>query len=506
MVASTIGRMPMQSVCPAKSLGAEQRQRISLAILGGASSVRQEAATHGVSRNFCYKQASKAQAALGQAFAPVKPDDRVLFNVPVTAAWIEQFVLAQSLIGHTSSRGVLELLDCLFNFRDLSQGSVHNLLMEAAAKGRAINDAQSLRGIHVGLFDEIYQADRPVLVGMDARSTYCFLLTPEDHCDETTWGTRLLELSEGRGLKLDYSIADGGTGFRAGQKAAWGGLPCHGDVFHVEACWSEVSGFLERRALAAMEACQNLERQSQSLQNDMRASATSKLRKVQRHLKAARLEIQRAVQLADDVALLARWMGKDVLALAGEDRATREILFDFIIKELKNRQDLCPDRLVRLGRGMVAQRGQLLDFVGWLDEQWKQIAQDQQVPAYLVSALCALQRLDPARCLYWQRHATLASKLGNKFGAVHAAVKAVLDDTPRCSSLVENLNGRLRHYFSLRRQVGPAYLHLLRFFLNHHPYQRSRRSERVGKSPAQLLGHDHPHWLEMLGYRRFSSN
>jgi hypothetical protein len=64
----------------------------------------------------------------------------------------------------------------------------------------------------------------------------------------------------------------------------------------------------------------------------------------------------------------------------------------------------------------------------------------------------------------------------------------------------------LRHYFSLRRQLGPSYLHLLRFFLNHHPYRRSRRPERVGKSPAQLLGHDHPHWLAMLGYQRFARN
>ena len=506
MGASTIGKMPMQSVCVAKSLGSGQRQQISLAVLAGDSSVGQLAVTHGVSRKFCYQQASKARAALGQAFAPAKADDQVLFYLPVTHAWIKQFVLAQSLIGHTSSRGVLQLLDSLFDYRGLSQGSVHNVLVEAAAKAQAINDAQDLSTIRVGLFDEIYQADRPVLVGMDAKSTYCFLMSCEAHCDETTWGTRLLELSQWRGLKLDYSIADGGTGFRAGQKAAWGELPCHGDVFHAEASWSEVIGFLERRALAAMEACQKLEHQVQKLQRDARVSVLPKLRKLQQHLKAARTESQRSTQLADDVALLGRWMGKDVLALAGEDRRTRGILFDFILEELKSRAAQCPDRLVRLGRGMEAQRRQLLDFVGWLDAQWEQIARDQQVPAYLVSALCALERLDPARCLYWQKHAALASRLGKKFGTVHAAVKAVLADTPRCSSLVENLNGRLRHYFSLRRQVGPPYLHLLRFFLNHHPYQRSRRRERVARSPAQLLGCDHPHWLEMLGYQRFSRN
>jgi hypothetical protein len=498
--------MPMQGSCPAKGLSPEQRQQISVAVLAGVPSVSQTAAGSGVSRNFCYQQASKAKAALAQAFAPVKADEKVLFQLPVTTAWIEQFVLAQSLIGHTSSRGVRELLDCLLDYRDLSQGSVHNLLMQAAAKAQAFNDAQDLSGINVGLFDEIYQGNKPVLVGMDARSTYCFLLSPEDHCDETAWGTHLLELSEQRGLDLDYSIADGGRGLRAGHKAAWGDLPCHGDVFHAQMSWSEASGFLERRALAAMEACEKLECKVKALERDMRASTVQKLRKLRQHLQAARLESRRSVQLADDVALLARWMGTDVLALAGENPATREMLFDFVVTELKSRQELCPHRLGPLACAMAAQRGQLLDFVGWLDDQWEQIACDQQVPAYLVWELCALQGLNPDKCAYWQKHATLASKLGYKFGDVQAAVKQVLADTPRCSSLVENLNGRLRHYFSLRRLIGPRYLNLLRFFLNHRPYERSRRPEREGKSPAQLLGGEHAHWLQMLGYQRFERN
>jgi hypothetical protein len=36
-----------------------------------------------------------------------------------------------------------------------------------------------------------------------------------------------------QGLTPDYTIADAGQGLRAGQKAAWGDTPCHGDVFHI---------------------------------------------------------------------------------------------------------------------------------------------------------------------------------------------------------------------------------------------------------------------------------
>jgi hypothetical protein len=67
--------------------------------------------------------------------------------------------------------------------------------------------------------------------------------------------------------------------------------------------------------------------------------------------------------------------------------------------------------------------------------------------------------------------------------------------------MVENLNSRLRNYFFLRRSLGPDYLCLLQFFLNHRRFLRSEHPERVGKSPAELLtGESHPHWLDMLGF------
>ena len=77
-------------------------------------------------------------------------------------------------------------------------------------------------------------------------------------------------------------------------------------------------------------------------------------------------------------------------------------------------------------------------------------------------------------------------------------------DTPRASSLVENLNSRLRNYFFLRRHIGNDYLELLRFFLNHRRFMRSERPERVGLSPLEIMtGEQQPHWLESLGFERF---
>ncbi|MGB3789147.1 MAG: hypothetical protein WA949_14135 [Phormidesmis sp.] len=56
----------------------------------------------------------------------------------------------------------------------LSIGTVHNRLEAVAEKASEINQSQDLSGIEVGLQDKIYQADKPVLVGVDAASSYCF--------------------------------------------------------------------------------------------------------------------------------------------------------------------------------------------------------------------------------------------------------------------------------------------------------------------------------------------
>ena len=101
---------------------------------------------------------------------------------------------------------------------------------------------------------------------------------------------------------------------------------------------------------------------------------------------------------------------------------------------------------------------------------------------------------------YWQGWGQLRAPLASKFHAVFDAVQRAMTQTPRSSSLVENVNSRLRTYFTLRRHLGAPYLDLLQFFLNHRRFLRSEHPERVDQSPTELLtGQAHAHWLELLG-------
>jgi hypothetical protein len=183
----------------------------------------------------------------------------------------------------------------------------------------------------------------------------------------------------------------------------------------------------------------------------------------------------------------------------------RRELFDFIVNELKSREHLDPARIrpvrVTLGR----QYDRLLGFAKALDTKLAGagIAQQFQVPDYLVRVICLLLRKSKASPASWQRRDYLNRQLASKFCVVLEAVVNAIDGTHRSSSLVENLNSRLRNYFFLRRNLGQGYLDLLRFFLNHRVFMRSEWPERVGKSPELMTGKPHPHWLELLGFELF---
>ena len=487
--------------CCASQLGPSQRRDLSLQALRRTEPVARLAAHHEVSRKFVYQQMEKATTAIDQAFTPPSSEfDQILFWRPVTQDWLEQLVLSLTLICHSSYRGVMELLETMFDYRQISLGSIHSLLMRAVEKARQFHGTEELSAIRVGAHDEIYQARQPVLVGMDVVSTYCYLLEAVDHCDETTWGVHLLEL-EDRGLQLDYTIADAGTALRAGQRAAWGELPCHGDVFHPEKLLRELCTFLARRASACTVARQKIQHKYEQIERSCKRQTLG------RRLAQARREEHKALTLAADVRVLTEWMEQDVPAVAGPPLAEREELYDFVVTELAQYQDDCPHRMGPLVRMLRNHRTALLAFVEVLQEKLSELAQRFTVPVTTVQALCEIEALDKRSDLYWQQTARWQTLLKERWYPIHQAVLEAMAQTPRASSIVENLNSRLRSYFFLRRQIGHGYLDLLRFFLNHRRFLRSDRPERVGKSPAELLtGQTHRHWLEILGYTRFHRN
>ena len=492
---------PIAATCPARLLSPKQRQELAVRGLSGAVPIADLAEQARVSRKFVYEQMAIAEAALDAAFDSTPNDDKVIFYLPVNKNWLNQFVLGLVLVGHSSYRGIVEICRDFFD-HDISIGTVHNIVHSAIEPARQINARQDLSGVRVGALDEIFQKRQPVLVGADALTTYCYLLSLEAHRDGDTWGTRLLDLKK-QGFDPNTFVADAGTGLRAGLAAAFPDAPCRSDVFHVFKEVQEVATALENKAYRAIRTCDVLERR---IASRLRRGLPIDRAWLGRRTKAI-AEQTRAIQLADDIAALARWLRQDILGLAGPCLADRLGLYDFVQVELAARECFAPNQIRPLGTYLENQRDDLLDFAAQLDRDFAELGASAQVAVELVRELFNVQTLaldDPRR---WYRDARLRPILGERYFPLSEALEVVRRGTVRASSVVENLNSRLRDYFFLRQNLGNDYLALLQFFLNHRRFMRSEHEERVGKSPAELLsGQSHPHWLELLGYTRFSRN
>jgi hypothetical protein len=490
------------STCPAKLLEPAERRDLAVQALGGTCCITALAEQAGVSRKFVYQQRDVAQQALAEAFAaPAADDDEVLFQLPVSKKWLRQNVLSLVLNCRSSYRGVINHFhDCLG--WHLALGTIHNIIQDAVPRARARNTQAALAAIRFGLLDEIFQAQQPVLVGVDAASTYCFLLSQEANRDGVTWGVRLLGLQD-RGLAPDAFLADFGSGLRAGCHGAFADTPCWGDVFHGLQTILSVVSALENQAYQALAARDALERKAAAHQQRHGRANPSLSAKLTR----AKPKEEQAIALADEVALLADWLREEVFALGGPACADRRVLYDFIVAELRARAAHGGHRLRLLCTFLDNHRDQLLGFAAQLDHDLAELAQRFHVAVDTCRAVLRLQQLSSAHPRRWQREAELRHQLHGRFHDLHEAVQELAQRTVRASSLVENLNSRLRNYFTLRRHLGADYLTLLQFFFNHRRFDRSECPQRAGKSPAELLsGQSHPHWLTLLGYQPFSQN
>jgi hypothetical protein len=479
--------------CVAQQFSPQQRQCLALDVLAGQP-ISDLARKYQVSRKFIRRQRQIALDALDNAFVPGLPDDqKVLFYLPVTRAWLEQLSLSLVLTCHSSLRGVHEILRDLFDTHK-SVGAVHALVQRAIAKASTLNARQDLNRVLYAALDELFQSGDPILSVVDVYSTYCCLLSLEEHRDADTWGVRLLELQE-QGFNPRAAIGDLGTALRAGLKLAQPDVACRADIFHVERDAGQVVRFLENRAYTSISTYDKLRRQVQCKPND-----TDLIHKRD----AAQREMLRAIALADDVAVLVYWLRQDVLAVAGPCWQQRQALYDFVLAELQARETLCQHRLKPLISVLRRHKEELLAFVQEVDEEIILVANYARVPEEVVREMMAVQEMPQTSPRRWQRDAVLHQQLGERYRELSPLVEVLRQGVVRASSVVENVNSRLRNYLFLRKEVGQGYLELLRFYLNHHRFLRSEHGEREGKSPAELLsGQEHSHWLEMLGYQLF---
>lgn len=423
-------------------------------------------------------------------------EKKVLFYLPVTKEFIEQFVISLTLICHSSERGVVQLLDDVFDYK-ISIGTVHNIINNAAIRAREINEQNSLAPIKKGAHDEIFQGSSPILVGSCAETSYCFLLSQEESRDSTTWGTRLLEL-QSKGYQPEHTIADGGLGLRAGQAEVFPNVPCYADVFHALRDLGRLPIYQENRTMALISQVYALEKKMAKAKKNNHGNKFSK------KLGYLRAKLAINLMITDQLIVLSQWMQNDILSLSGPNLEMRRMLFDFVIHGLVQLELIGSSHISKVRKKLQNQRNDLLRFAEEIDQKLIAVAKEYDIELQVVHSVYRLQTIPHENLSRYSEEKKIRKNLRDLYYPIEQAIMTALKTVVRASSVVENLNSRLRCYFFLRKNFGQKSLDLLRFFLNHKTFVRSEHPEHVGKSPSELLfNRQHNHWLELLGYARF---
>jgi hypothetical protein len=122
---------------------------------------------------------------LDGAFISAAADDKVPFEIQVTKRWLRQAIVALVLLCRRSYLGIIEFLRDLLGV-SISVVTLDKVVRAAARQADVIDRDRDLPGIRVGLHDEIFHSATRVLAGVDAASTYCYLLVAEQHRDVDT--------------------------------------------------------------------------------------------------------------------------------------------------------------------------------------------------------------------------------------------------------------------------------------------------------------------------------
>lgn len=477
-------------------MSSEQKKCVALQVVSKQKSISSLADENNTSRKFIRKQGIKLQEVVDKQFVDTykSNDDDVIYYLPITKAWISQFVIALMLLTNASYRNIIMLLKDVFDY-NISIGSVNSIFKETVEQARKNNAAEDLSNIDVTANDELYHLNKPILSGIDVSSLYCYLLSEEDKRDEVTWAIHLMDAEE-KGLNPQRTIGDDAKGLVSGHKIVFPETPYDYDNFHLSKSLMELRRLFRNRLKTSITVLNTLQQQYIKSSDDDRdllediSIATENEKKIR--------------DVSNTLDTLISWLEHDVLNKAGPTLEERYDLYDFIVIEFKKLEVIGSPRLRAMRITLENKKEAALHFATVLDEEFKQLSHQLKLPVDLMWEICKLQRCDANNNAYYIRSMSLRRVLKNRFSEIEKQVIDIMDKTERTSSMIENLNGRVRKCIRNRIEIGHGYLDLLRFYMNHKPFVRSARTERKGRTPAEILsGKPHPHWLDLLGFKRF---
>ena len=438
----------------------------------------------GMSRSYVYEQMAKVKKH-AQELDNAVPEAPILVLDKQT---ITKIILILTLECQSPNAGIRSFFEIICGI-NVSAGHISGVINEASERAEALDNAIDLSQINQMAVDEIFQNGTPILTGVDPISTYTFLLEEAPDRTADTWAVYLDDRKD-KGLNPEVSINDGGMGIMAGVPQIFPETEIQADTFHALHDMGKEVSKLERKALKLINAEHELEE---------KLAGKKPREKHKESLSELRPKMEDAIRLYDTAATLFAWL-KMLLNFSGYSLVDTHILCEWILQEMEN-ADIGNAGLAKEVSKVRKLLPSLLSFISRLERGMEVVASDAGVPIEALQLMYRQMSYGPDSIQGIEIHRKLTCLIGNQYQEVRDRFQTLLDTTKKASSLVENLNGRIRVFIEIKRIIPTKFFVLLKVFYNTRRYKRSRCKERMGKSPLELLsGTSHPDFLTLLGY------
>jgi len=472
--------MKTQEKVLAIDIKAEERNLIGCKALAGMS-VTVISQEHQINREFVYTQKKRIAKILEAGERKGETH-----SVVIDKQMIEKIIVGCMLICKASTEDTQRFLNWIFKAW-VSIGKISNTINKAASKANEYNTTIDLSTIKIGANDEIFQGHSPVLVGVDPQTTFTYLLEAADNRDSTTWGYHLLEKEKNQGLHLENTVNDGGTGLRKGIKDAFPDVETQLDTFHTEYDFSKAVLAAERYAYKKIKE-----------EEELRKKCLKKPENSEKYQTVAIQTIE-SIEVYDNLRVLHFWI-MELLQIGGYFYEERIELFQFIIEQIER----LPKKNAYLEKALKCfkeKSAEILQFVKKAEALMGRLSVEENIDGAVLQKMWEQLRYSPESAEYNYFEAQIGKSLGTRYEEVHQKWDKMMVNIVRASSMVECINSLIRPYLFLKKAVPSNFLALLQFYFNTRQYRRSRKPERVGKSPLELLtGEISGNPLEILGF------
>ena len=436
-----------------------------------------------VSRSYYSELKQWAEKMLNIMFCS---DHEIKGIIIVTDAFMRRCVLALSYYCRVPIERIVMFFDRVIGSH-VSKGKIEKIRKEARKNAMEYEQTIPLDHIKYVAIDEIFQGEQPILTGIDLQSGYAFALEPAEDRSGSSWEKSLSE-KKSRGLQPKTIVSDGGSGLRSGAESVFPGHARQLDVFHSLRDMGQKVKKQERFVMLQLKRTCDLERKI----NARRYTGKEFLEYSWR-----RDAIDKELKTYDALEILYDWL-QEYLQFTGYGYTASVKICTWILDEMSILYPEDP-KFQSFLKQFRMRLPYLLQFLRKLQEEMELAASFFHVESHAFQLMYRQQTFPSNTKEFTWIDKHIRHIFRDRLSEARAALADIQQECFRASSMVENLNSRIRSFVEEKRRVFPEDFSMIRFFLNTMKPFRSRKYERKGKSALErLLGRECPDFLDIV--------